>query len=222
MSFSSGVQAMPAKRWLHFGINTSRASQPLKPPVSDLHPTTPLSASLAFLTRIFLVRLLPIPLGGALANLLMALTVHRVRADVASFAAVIIALATPVLMANADPSWVYWACCFPAMVTNAVGVNTMYTISNLIITSLFPSRTQGVAGGVYNTIAQIGRSVGITTSALIASSTTAKLSSASQDGSALLAGYQAAFWYCLALYGVTLIVIWWGLRSVGKVGAKTE
>lgn len=168
------------------------------------------------------VRMLPVPIGGALSNIIMALAVHLMRADMASFAAVGIAVVTPVLMANADPSWSYWVCCFPAMLVNAVGTNAMYTISNLVITSLFPSQTQGVAGGVYNTIAQIGRSVGLTTSALIASTTTARLAVADSTPEALLTGYKAAWWYCLGLYGVTVVVIWWGLRNVGKVGAKTD
>ncbi|KAH7361668.1 integral membrane protein [Plectosphaerella cucumerina] len=168
------------------------------------------------------VRMLPVPVGGALANILMALTVHRLRADVTSLIAIGISLLTPVLMANANPSWAYWACCFPAMLVSSIGVNTLYTISNLVITSLFPAETQGVAGGVYNTIAQIGRSVGLTTSALIASTTTAGLAVAEPEAEALLKGYEASWWYCFGLYVVTMMVIWWGLRNVGKVGAKTE
>jgi nitrate/nitrite transporter NarK len=166
--------------------------------------------------------MLPVPVGGALANIVMALTVHRLRADVTSLIAIGISLLTPVLMANANPSWTYWACCFPAMLVSSIGVNTLYTISNLVITSLFPAETQGVAGGVYNTIAQIGRSVGLTTSALIASTTTAGLAVAEPEAEALLKGYEASWWYCFGLYVVTMVVIWWGLRNVGKVGAKTE
>ncbi|KAF6808506.1 integral membrane protein [Colletotrichum plurivorum] len=168
------------------------------------------------------VRMLPIPIGGTLSNIVMALTVHLIRADMASFAAVGIAMVTPVLMANADPSWTYWVCCFPAMLVNAVGMNAMYTISNLVITSLFPPQTQGVAGGVYNTIAQIGRSVGVTTSALIASTTTVQLVAGDPTPKTLLTGYQAAWWYSLGLYGVAMVIILWGLRNVGKVGAKKD
>ncbi len=49
----------------------------------------------------------------------------------------------------------------------------LYTISNLAITSLFPSRTQALAGGVFNTVAQIGNSVGLAITSIIAASVTA-------------------------------------------------
>src|SRR5579859_4321454 len=49
----------------------------------------------------------------------------------------------------------------------------LYTISNLAITSLFPVRTQALAGGVFNTIAQIGNSVGLAITSIVAASVTA-------------------------------------------------
>ncbi|TDZ24512.1 putative MFS-type transporter [Colletotrichum orbiculare MAFF 240422] len=117
----------------------------------------------------------------------------------------------------------YWYCVFWAMLTNAVGADTLFTISNLLVTSLFPSRTQGVAGGVYNTIAQIGKSVGLASSGTIASAVTARSAVADKESPpALLDGYRASFWYCFALYGATLLVTVWGLRKIGKVGVKKE
>ncbi|KAF4815249.1 putative MFS-type transporter [Colletotrichum siamense] len=169
------------------------------------------------------VRFLPAPVGGVLANVVAGLVVHRVRADLAILIAVALAALSPILMAVADPAWNYWYCIFWAMFMNAIGADTLFTISNLLITSLFPSRTQGVAGGVYNTIAQIGKSVGLASSGAIASAVTAKSGVADKESpTALLEGYRASFWYCFALYGATLLVTIWGLRKIGKVGVKKE
>ncbi|TDZ36982.1 putative MFS-type transporter [Colletotrichum trifolii] len=169
------------------------------------------------------VRFLPAPVGGVLANVAAGLVAHRVRADVAILVAVALAALSPLLMAVADPAWNYWYCVFWAMFTNAVGADTLFTISNLLVTSLFPSRTQGVAGGVYNTIAQIGKSVGLASSGTIASAVTARSAVADKESPpALLEGYRASFWYCFALYGATLLVTVWGLRKIGKVGVKKE
>ncbi|KAL0934518.1 MFS transporter [Colletotrichum truncatum] len=169
------------------------------------------------------VRFLPAPVGGVLASVVAGLVVHRVRADVAILIAVALAALSPLLMGIADPAWNYWFCIFWAMFMNAIGADTLFTISNLLITSLFPSRTQGVAGGVYNTIAQIGKSVGLASSGAIASAVTAKSKLTDKDSpAALLEGYRASFWYCTALYGATLFVTVWGLRKIGKVGVKKE
>ncbi|KZL75275.1 integral membrane protein [Colletotrichum tofieldiae] len=169
------------------------------------------------------VRFLPAPFGGVLASVVAGLVVHRVRADVAILIAVVLSSLSPLLMAIADPAWSYWTCIFWAMFMNAIGADTLFTISNLLITSLFPARTQGVAGGVFNTIAQVGKSVGLASSGAIASAVTTRSRAADKESpTAFLEGYRASFWYCFALYSATLIVTAWGLRKIGKVGVKKE
>lgn len=88
----------------------------------------------------------------------------------------------------------YWAFGFPSILLNPVGIDTLFTIANLLTTSVFPAKTQTLAGGVFNTVAQLGKTLGLATSAVIASSITAK---ASQNGAdikeAPLDGCKAAF-----------------------------
>ncbi|GKT60956.1 hypothetical protein ColTof3_08295 [Colletotrichum tofieldiae] len=141
------------------------------------------------------MRFLPAPIGGVLASVAAAFTVHRVRADTAIIISITVSCLSPILMAINNPAWSYWMCIFPA----------------------------GVAGGVYNTMAQIGKSVGLASTAALASAVTASSQDENQASTtALLQGYRAAFWYCLALNATTLLVALWGLRKVGKVGAKHE
>jgi hypothetical protein len=85
------------------------------------------------------------------------------------------------------------------------------------------SRDQGLAGAVFNTIAQFGTSIGLTLFAIISASVT-KESSYVQKGSpeALLLGYKAVFWTCFALMLLATGIGAWGLRTVGKVGLKRE
>ena len=132
-------------------------------------------------------------------------------------------LAPPILMALADPKAIYWAYEFPAMVLQPIGIDSLFTISNLLITSLFAPKDQGLAGGVFNTVSQIGKSVGVALSAVIANTVTAKSPNGDRTSpAALLPGYQAAFWFCFALNAVTLIVSILGLRNIGKVGLKRD
>lgn len=126
-------------------------------------------------------------------------------------------------MALVDPAWSYWYCSFWAVFLSPVGADTLFTISNLLITSVFPPKTQALAGGVFNTISQIGKSVGLATSAVIANSVTARSGYAEKGGpQALMQGYRATFWYCFALSVATLGVAGVGLRNMGRVGVKRE
>lgn len=169
------------------------------------------------------VRFLPAPFSGALSNLVMGLIAHKVRADYAVIFGMILTTMASLLMSVIQPEWSYWACAFPAVFLNPVGADALFTVSNLVITSVFPSRTQALAGGVFNTLAQIGKSVGLATSAVIASSVTEHSRFEHKDSSqALMVGYRAAFWYLFALSGVTGLLLVWGLRGIGRVGIKRE
>lgn len=167
------------------------------------------------------LRFLPMPLSGLLANLAMGLVLHRIRADWIVLATTVVSCVSPLLMALVDPSWSYWVAAFLAVFLNATGAESLFTISNLLIMSVFPGSTQGVAGGVFNTIAQIGKSLGLALVALLAESTTAH--SAIEDRKspeALMEGYRAAFWFMFALSATSFAVSLWGLHGIGKVGRK--
>lgn len=169
------------------------------------------------------VRFLPAPVSGALAGLATGLLVHRIRADWIVVVASSVVCFAPLLMAIASPQSSYWAYAFIAVLLNPLGADALFTISNLLITSLFPGSTQGLAGGVFNTLAQVGKSVGLAISGLVANSVTANSTFKDKQSSAgLLEGYRAAFFYCLAANATTLIVSIWSLRKIGKVGLKRE
>lgn len=72
-------------------------------------------------------------------------------------------------------------------------------------------------------VSQIGKTVGMATSAVVASSITSRsLYTDKESPEALLEGYKAAFWYCFVLCVMTIPLNIWGLRNIGKVGAKRD
>lgn len=169
------------------------------------------------------IRFLPAPIAGALTNLVMGLIAHRVRADFAVVMGVGLTTVGALLMCVIQAEWSYWACAFLAVFLNPVGADALFTVSNLVITSVFPARTQGLAGGVFNTVAQIGKSVGLATSGVIASSITEHSRYHEKESpAALMEGFRAAFWYLFALSCATGAMFVWGLRGIGKVGMKRE
>ncbi|KKZ62087.1 hypothetical protein EMCG_03450 [[Emmonsia] crescens] len=176
-------------------------------------------------------RFVPMIISGALANIITGLVVGRVRADILCVGTAVVSAVAPLLMAFADPSWSYWTAAFIATAAIPILADTLFTISNLVITSIFPPKTHGLAGGVFNTISQIGMSVGLAVTAVISSSVTEDerrqaegggKGSLGDDEYALLQGYKATYW---TLFGGSVIIValsWWGLRRIGKVGLKNE
>ncbi|KAF2835726.1 integral membrane protein [Patellaria atrata CBS 101060] len=169
------------------------------------------------------LRFLPGPVSGALTNVVMGLIVHKIRADRCVTIGTTLSCGAALLMAVINPAWPYWACAFPSIFLNPIGADCLFTISNLLITSVFPAKTQGLAGGVFNTVAQIGKSVGLATSAVLAASITARSAHEHKESpDALMDGYRATYWYGLALTAATLALCVWGLRGAGKVGEKRD
>jgi MFS family permease len=169
------------------------------------------------------VRFLPAPITGALSNILMGLLAHKVRADYAVIFAMAMTSIGALLMCIIQPEWTYWSAAFMAVALNPIGADALFTVSNLVITSVFPARTQGLAGGVFNTIAQIGKSVGLATTGVIATTVTEHSGFEHKESpEALMEGYRAAFWYTFAGSVATLLLFAWGLRGIGKVGMKRE
>jgi len=76
---------------------------------------------------------------------------------------------------------------------------------------------------VFNTISNIGNSVGLAITAVVASSVTmAQNGNTRTSPGSLMDGYRAAFWLCFSVDIFILGVIAFGLRKIGKVGIKVE
>jgi len=93
----------------------------------------------------------------------------------------------------------------------------------LAVTAQFPERTQALAGGTFNTLAQIGNSVGLAVTSLVAASVSAGVDK-SREGinteEVLWRGYKASFWMCFVWGIIGSLVCAGGLRGLGKVGLK--
>lgn len=169
------------------------------------------------------LRFLAEPVSGIAANLAAGLLVQRVRGDLLVIATTTLSLISPTVLALASPTTSYWKAAFPAILCLSPAADMLFTISNLVITERFPARTQGLAGGVFQTVSQIGKAVGLALSAVVANSITEKSHySDKASPNALMEGYKAAWWFTLGLSAVTLVVGVLGLRKVGKVGLKKD
>lgn len=167
---------------------------------------------------------LPAPVCGFLMNIAVALLLPYLKASYAVSVACFVSGLAPLLLAALcrvnGPS--YWQAVFQAIALNPLGADLMYTIAMLVTTEAFPLKTQTLAGGVFNMVSQIGKSIGIATTAIIAQQVSSPLMVSSDSKEALLRGYQAGWWYNCALSFVSVFVSLWGLRSVGRLDIKRD
>ena len=159
---------------------------------------------------------------GAATNIVTGFFVNKISAGILVLASLALAAVAPLLFAILDPGWSYWAAAFPAMVLSPLASDVLFTVSNLVITSSFPDRTQALAGGVFNTVAQLGNSIGLAATAMLASGISDSVPEARSSPDAILQGYRAAFWMCFAAGIASCVVSYAGLRKSGKIGLKKE
>ncbi|KAI8948535.1 integral membrane protein [Xylaria longipes] len=170
------------------------------------------------------LRFLPLVVVGVGTNVLAGLIMDKVSASTLVLVGGILSAIGPLLFAVQDPSWIYWAGGFPAMALAVVSSDLLFNISNLVITSSFPSSDQALAGSVFNTVSQLGNSIGLAVTAIIASAVTnaVERQAGIADPYAMLKGYRSAFWTCFAAAVASTIISSIGLREIGKVGAKKD
>ena len=169
------------------------------------------------------VRFLPMVVTGASTNFLTGWLVKRVRADVMVLGSAAIAALAPLLMATGNPAAPYWTYAFFATACAPICADVLFTVANLVITSVFPPKTHGLAGGVFNAVSNIGASMGLAITATVASSVT--MAEKGKNASAtemLMDGYRATFWLCFGANILVLGVVGSGLRKIGKVGIKID
>jgi MFS family permease len=182
--------------------------------LQDVRGASALTSSLYFL---------PAPICGALMNIAIGALLPHLRPSIAVPTGCLVSGIAPLLLAtlcNIDGPG-YWRGIFQAMALNPLGADLIYTIANLMMTASFPTSTQAMAGGVFNMLAQIGKSVGIATSAVIARQVTAQVEEVGTK-EALLLGYKAGWWYNCSLGFASVVVSLYGMRSVGKLETKRE
>ncbi|KAK3113804.1 hypothetical protein LTR53_008542 [Teratosphaeriaceae sp. CCFEE 6253] len=166
---------------------------------------------------------LPAPVSGTVSNVAMGLIVHKYKANYLVLGGTALSVVGPLVLVGASAHSNYWETGFLANIFNPIGADSLFTIANLLITSVFPAKTQALAGGVFNTVSQIGKAVGLALVAVIASTVTVESKFADKASpEALMDGYRATWWYSFACICLTFLICVWGLRGIGKVGHKRD
>jgi MFS family permease len=176
------------------------------------------------------LQLLPNVVSGVLLGVSCGFFVDRIAAGwLVSIASIMCAIA-PLFMAVTRPDWNYWYMEFWAQALSPFNINVLVTVGMLIISDVFPDKSQALAGAVFNTVGQFGLSFGVGLCQMIAFGVTGNDGQANHgrvtdelpEGDDLLRGYRAAFWAMHGLMILCSVVALLGLRKIGKVGLKRE
>lgn len=95
-----------------------------------------------------------------------------------------------------DPS--YWAYVFPAMIAGTVGVDIMFSTSNVFITTSMPEKRQGLAGALINCLVFLGISLCLGVADIVQTAT-AHLG--------LKQSYKYACWFGVGCAGFSLVLL---------------
>ncbi|KAH9873312.1 hypothetical protein J1614_005710 [Plenodomus biglobosus] len=169
------------------------------------------------------LRILPALVTAVVINVSTGFFVDRMPVVSVVLLAAVLSAISPLLMAVIDPDWPYWYMAFIAQVLQPICPDVLFTVGILIISAVFPAKTQALGGAVFNTCSQLGTSIGLTITSVISDSMTAKSGYTDKSSpAALLEGYRATFWALFAWTVVVVLVGAGGLRKLGKIGMKHE
>ncbi|KAI5852371.1 major facilitator superfamily domain-containing protein [Tricharina praecox] len=180
------------------------------------------------------LRFLPTGVAGALITIVSGYLLSRVSGQHILIVGVICTAISCMLMAAPiPPETTYWAWGFPAMILAVVGADTVYPCLSLYTTGSMPMKDQALAGGIFNTVGQIGRAVGLALATAVdvgikknGGNRLGDLVPGMQrfddhhdDKWAILAALRTAQWLNTGMALIALVAVIAGLRNIGKVGA---
>ncbi|KAK5009421.1 hypothetical protein LTR28_001118 [Elasticomyces elasticus] len=185
------------------------------------------------------LRFVPMVVAGIVTNVLTGYLVDKVHVRTLVVVSACMTLPSSILMANVKHDWSYWRGPFAALLLSPVHPDVLFTVSNLIISSAYSGEDQALAGGVFNTVAQIGNSVGLAVTGAIQSSVFDHRLAAAPGGrfvitapgdwlrsgsvlAALAGSYTAAFYTVAGAMVIVVVVTAVWLGKGGRVGASEE
>ncbi|KAJ7264038.1 major facilitator superfamily domain-containing protein [Mycena haematopus] len=161
------------------------------------------------------VRLTPMFVTGIICNVAVALLVGRVPTLWLLATGTLTTTVAPLLFALIVPSAPYWAFGFPAAVCSVVGADFLFASGTMFVADSVGPGEQSVAGGVFQTMTQLGTSLGVTASTILFNHVQQQNAFPGGD---TLKSYHAAMWMGVGFGGVATLFALAAFRGVGTPG----
>lgn len=141
---------------------------------------------------------------GAIAALLTAWLLPRVRPGIIMIMAMLAFCVGQVLLATMPIDQIYWAQAFPAIIITPFGMDFSFPSGTIILSNSMAREDQGVAASLVNVVVNYSISLGLG----IAGTITKQLSKGSSAPADILYGYRGAWYFAIGLdlLGVAIAV----------------
>ncbi|KAJ7673587.1 major facilitator superfamily domain-containing protein [Mycena rosella] len=163
------------------------------------------------------VRLTPMFVTGLICNVFVALVIGRVPALWLLASGTLTTTLAPLLFALIVPSAPYWAFGFPAAVCSVVGTDFLFAAGTLFVAANVGPGEQSVAGGIFQTMTQLGTTFGVTASTIVFNHVQQE---AAHSGADALGSYHAAMWTGVAFGGLATLFALVAFRGAGTIGKE--
>ncbi|KAL4258889.1 MFS transporter superfamily protein [Pleurotus pulmonarius] len=177
-----------------------------------------------------MVRVLPMFIMGILCNFFMAQIISRVPIVYIVAAGAAITSTAALLFAVIDPTAPYWAFGFPAAIFSVWGADFVFSSGTLFVAKTVAQHEQSLAGGVMQTMTQLGTTLGVPITTIVYNRVVQQRSremrwrlnpmGSNAPRPAMLAGYRAAQWCAFAFGCLAIILALIFLPGVGIVGHR--
>lgn len=145
----------------------------------------------------------PMVVGGLILSTLEGFILHLVSGRLLLIISGFGAIGSQLLLALLPDNPNYWAWIFPATVLGTVGIDLSYNLMSVFITTQLPKARQGLAGGLINSILQLGFALLLAFSDVIQTYTV--------DDVGLKQSYKNTFWFGVACSAASLVLMTiWG------------
>ena len=141
---------------------------------------------------------LPMVVGGFVFPIVAGVFLHLVSGTVLLAISGLGWIASPLLFAVMPQGASYWAFAFPAMIGATVGIDLTFNITNIFITTSQPTKRQGLAGAIINSVLHLSIAflLGFADLAQVQTSDRGRLHS-----------YRVVFWFQVACAAMSFLII---------------
>ncbi|THU81079.1 MFS general substrate transporter, partial [Dendrothele bispora CBS 962.96] len=177
-----------------------------------------------------LVRMLPMNVTGVICNIVFAALIGHVPMVVLIVSGTCLTGCAALLFAVINPNALFWAFGFPAAVLSVIGADFVFATGTIFVAKVCQGHEQSVGGALFQTMTQLGTSLGVTVSTVVFNRVLIKQTSGrgvvlgsnspSTDAprEAQLDAYKAAQWTNFAFGMLATILGLIFLRHVGIIG----
>ncbi|PIA92319.1 Drug resistance protein [Cercospora beticola] len=142
----------------------------------------------------------PLGVAGLLFSIMEGMILHLVPGRVLLIIPGIGSVGPQLLLALLQvEGWSYWAWIFPATILSTIGIDLSTILLTVFITTKLPLAQQGLAGGILNSVLQLGVALTL--------GLTDILQSATVDKDGLRQSYKNTFWFGVGAAAISLLVM---------------